>query len=555
MPFGFIALMNPKTFISKTMSVVASLALAIGGSLIATQPASAVTTLTTAASVSGATEKGGIVTKTAAVWSDSSSGTGAWYYCDSSGTAVTSIPSDCKLTYTNGSSTSPISTSTFTIPNIAYCDTSCTSFGTNSAGKFIRWIETSGGATSASASVGPIVDTVNASLQQIAPGDPAISLQVECALVGGATAAGFTVTVNSSSRNVTSRTANGNSIVFTLASSVASGDAVVLAYSRSTNPALACSNNKVLAASATFSATVGGGGGGGGGGGSNVITLDANGGVLGTTTSLIQAGGGVPVTLPTSGSQAPTKSNCTLAGWARDVARANSGNLITGLFVPVASQTVYASWTCTSGSTSQVTRDVERYVPPTPAFQAPILNSLAPKLTTGFSSNGGKLVLKDVKPTDITSVTLNGKAVAIVASKSGSALKIPAGSAAGDLKFTMADGTVIDVPNAVKITQSQVDPRLVDLNNLPNFKAGSVNVPSTITAAINKNKAIILDSVNAKCVGYATSNTASARATALTRASNVCGVITDINESIDPIIKVVVNKVVAKKSPVKYQTW
>ena len=119
----------------------------------------------------------------------------------------------------------------------------------------------------------------------------------------------------------------------------------------------------------------------------------------------------------------------------------------------------------------------------------------------------------------------------------------------------MADGTVIDVPNAVKITQSQVDPRLVDLNNLPTFKAGSVAVPKTITAALNKNKAIILDSVNAKCVGYATSNTASARATALTRASNVCGVITDINESIDPIIKVVVNKIVAKKSPVKYQTW
>ena len=219
--------------------------------------------------------------------------------------------------------------------------------------------------------------------------------------------------------------------------------------------------------------------------------------------------------------------------------------------------TLYPGGVVTGGSqsTAQVTRTVERYVPPTPAFQAPILNSLAPKLTSGFSSNGGKLVLKDVKPTDITSVTLNGKPVTIVESKSGSALKIPAGSAAGDLKFTMADGTVIDVPNAVKITQSQVDPRLVDLNNLPTFKAGSVAVPKTITAALNKNKAIILDSVNAKCVGYATSNTASARATALTRASNVCGVITDINESIDPIIKVVVNKVVAKKSPVKYQTW
>jgi hypothetical protein len=201
-----------------------------------------------------------------------------------------------------------------------------------------------------------------------------------------------------------------------------------------------------------------------------------------------------------------------------------------------------------------VTATVERSIP-TPVFQAPILNSLAPKMSAGFSSNGGRLVLKDVKPTDITSVTLNGKTVAVVPSKSGAALRIPAGAGAGDLKFTMADGTVIDVANAVKITQSQVDPKLVDLNNLPTFKAGSVAVPATIKAALTKNKEVILDSANAKCVGYASSNTAAAKATALSRASNVCGVITDMNENIEPIIKVLVNKVVAKKSPVKYQTW
>jgi hypothetical protein len=165
------------------------------------------------------------------------------------------------------------------------------------------------------------------------------------------------------------------------------------------------------------------------------------------------------------------------------------------------------------------------------------------------------LVLKDVKPADITSVMLNGKKVEVVASKSGAALRIPAGAGAGDLKFTMADGTVIDVPNAVKITVSQVDPKLVDLNNLPTFKAGSVAVPSTIKKALLKNKEVILDSANAKCVGYASSNTAAARATALSRASNVCGIITDMNENIEPLIKVLVNKVVAKKSPVKYQTW
>jgi hypothetical protein len=176
-------------------------------------------------------------------------------------------------------------------------------------------------------------------------------------------------------------------------------------------------------------------------------------------------------------------------------------------------------------------------------------------MTGGFSSTGGRLVMKDVKPADISSVMLNGKKVEVIASKSGSALRIPAGAGAGDLTFTMADGTVLTVANAVKITPSQVDPKLVDLNPLPTFKAGSVAVPAAIKSALNKRKAIILDSASAKCVGYASSNTAAARATALSRASNVCGVITDINENIEPIVKVLVNKTVAKTSPVKYQTW
>jgi hypothetical protein len=152
-------------------------------------------------------------------------------------------------------------------------------------------------------------------------------------------------------------------------------------------------------------------------------------------------------------------------------------------------------------------------------------------------------------------VILNGKKVEVVASKSGAALRIPAGSGAGDLTFTMADGTVLTVANAVAITQSQVDPKAVPLDSLPKFSGTSVVVPNAIKAVLNKNKEIILDSVNAKCVGYASSNTAASKAVALSRAANVCGVITDINENIEPIVKVLVNKTVAKKSPVRYLTW
>jgi hypothetical protein len=202
----------------------------------------------------------------------------------------------------------------------------------------------------------------------------------------------------------------------------------------------------------------------------------------------------------------------------------------------------------------QVTAVVERSIP-VPVFQAPILNSLAPKLTSGFSSNGGRLVMKDVKPADIASVMLNGKKVEVVASKSGAALRIPAGSGAGDLTFTMADGSVITVANAVKITQSAVDPKAVPLNSLPKFTGSSVAVPKAVKTAITKTKKIILESESAKCVGYASSNTAASKAVALARATNVCGVISDINENIEPIVKVLVNKTIAKKSPVRYLTW
>jgi len=218
--------------------------------------------------------------------------------------------------------------------------------------------------------------------------------------------------------------------------------------------------------------------------------------------------------------------------------------------------TLYPGGVVTQGGSqnNSVTAVVERSIP-TSVFQAPILNSLAPKLSTGFSSNGGRLVMNDVKPADITSVMLNGKRVEVVASKSGAALRIPAGSGAGDLTFTMADGTVLTVANAVTIAQSQVDPKAVPLDSLPKFSGTSVVVPNAIKAVLNKNKEIILDSVNAKCVGYASSNTAASKAVALSRAANVCGVITDINENIEPIIKVLVNKTVAKKSPVRYLTW
>ena len=481
--------MNPKTFLSKTTSVLASLALAIGGSLISTQPASA----------------------TPAVFVSSLEGSAAlsifWNDCSSlSGTPSTNDFS----VYKNNSQTA-LTLSSTSIP--------------------------SGGSNNILLLMLPSAATLNDVYKIVFD-------NTSTGLICGASGSTKPVSILSSD-NVTATTQPANQ--------------QQASYTMNTAPSFTVANGIATANDGSFTGT----------GGTLVrwwVICDS----AKTASTSTPAMDCYPIYPALTGGAMERGTTLTLqetyykpAGSNPRVAM-NLADKYLLLYVAigganattatVAGSTLGFSSGNQQQSTAQVTRDVERVIS-TPAFQAPILNSLAPKMTGGFSSNGGRLVLKDVKPADITSVMLNGKKVEVVASKSGAALRIPAGAGAGDLQFTMADGTVINVANAVKITQSQVDPKLVDLNPLPTFKAGSVVVPAAIKSALNKRKAIILDSDIAKCVGYASSNTASARATALTRAANVCGVITDINENIEPIVKVVVSKTIAKKTPVKYQTW
>jgi hypothetical protein len=476
--------MNPKTFLSKTLSVFASLALAIGGSLIATQPAGAAPLADAYLSATVGT----------------ASITMQWFECPEVSGTITS--SD--FTFSRNGTTESVTTSNF-ITILGVKTGVNLNLGANIATTDVLRVSYS--ASSTSMTCGASGSTVVV---------PAVTRSWSKTLTMN-TAPAFTVS---------GTTASATDGIWSSGGSVISDISVnrwwVLCNSEVTTAANATPPNSCAAVK--YSTTIG------------MyeklrdFLVATTGNIMGTSADLTSKHLMLYVRVGDVQYTTPTTSVATILGLAQN----NNQN--------------------NNSQSNNVTATVERSIQ-VPAFQAPILNSLAPKMTAGFSSNGGRLVLKDVKPADITSVLLNGKKVEVVASKSGAALRIPAGAGAGDLQFTMADGTVISVANAVKITQSQVDPKLVDLNNLPTFKAGSVAVPSTIKKALIKNKEIILDSASAKCVGYASSNTASARATALSRASNVCGVITDINENIEPIIKVLVNKTIAKKSPVKYQTW
>ena len=476
--------MNPKTFLSKTMSVVASLALAIGGSLIATQPAGA-------APLADAYLNATVGMTTISM---------QWFECpEVSGSLTTS---DFTVSR-NGTTESVISSSFITMMGAK--TGVVLNLGANTATTDVLRVAYS--ASSSSMKCGASGSTVVV---------PAVTRSWAKTLTMN-TAPSFTVS---------GTTASATDGIWSSGGSVISDISVnrwwVLCNSEVTSVTNATPPNSC--GPVKYSTTIG-------------MSEKLRDFIVATTGDIM----GTPADLTTKHLMLYVR-----VGDVQYTTATTSVASILGL-----SQNNNQN---NNSQNNDVSATVERSIS-TPVFQAPILNSLAPRMSAGFSSNGGRLVLKDVKPTDITSVTLNGKAVAIVPSKSGAALRIPAGAGAGDLKFTMADGTIIDVANAVKITPSQIDPKLVDLNNLPTFKAGSVAVPSSIKAALAKNKEVILDSANAKCVGYASSNTAAAKATALSRAANVCGVITDMNENIEPIIKVLVNKVVAKKSPVKYQTW
>ncbi len=483
--------MNPKTFLSKTTSVVASLVLAIGGSLIAAQPAQAMPTNTAAPVVSGTAAVGSAITSTSGSWSESGTAMYGWLRCNSAVTAQqrsggpAGNPSGC-------TAISGAMSSTYTLVQA-------------DQGKYISsvvsWMAVSGTPEWISAS------TAAVAAQQVVT---------------------YTNTV---------------AATFSMTGGVATYTAGTWTASDSSTPTISflwlfcdSSHNADSGTSGGPAADCG-----------PIAATD----VSGTSPSYSTWIKTSTLSIPATAYKWVSSANGTVT-----VASAALNTKHIAVY-----ESINGTWRVSATSpvteTAQAsTATVERYVAPVPALQAPILNSLAPKLATGFTAGSGKLVLKDVKPTDIKTVTLNGVAVTVTTTKSGTAIKLPAGATSGDLKFTMADGTVVDVAG-VKVAPSQVNSNLVDLIPLAaTYKsANSVAVPAAIKSAITNRAGIIAQSDMAKCVGYASSNTASARATALSRAANVCGIITDINEAIEPIVKVVVNKTVAKKTPVKYQTW
>jgi hypothetical protein len=234
----------------KLVSVGAALLIAIGGSLGAVAPANAAAA-TSAPSISGSALSGSTITANPAVWG-SGSGSGKWYVCGHGGSmlASTSVPSGCEALYTSRLDTTPITSTTLTVPSIAYCATSCTPFGNSSIGSDFRWIEQNGSDISASAAV-TVKEGRLPALSSMAVGDTFVSLLVNngCSFTGSSItpSADWSLSVAGTARTITSIATSNNSIVLSFATALTSGQAVSVSYQQGNSAQISCGLTSAVA--------------------------------------------------------------------------------------------------------------------------------------------------------------------------------------------------------------------------------------------------------------------------------------------------------------------
>lgn len=283
--------MTSSNTLKKIITIGAAALLAISGSLTATTPASAAAA-TTAPVVSSPALVGNTVSATPGVW-PSGTATGKWYVCDSFGSsaAATSVPSGCDALYTTRLDTTPFTTTTLTVPSIAYCANICTPFGNSSTAFKVRWIELNGSDISASAAVA-IQDGRSLSLQNPTVGATSVTLGVSngCNFASSSLSgfADFTLLVGGSSRTISSVNTSGGNVVLNFSGALTSGQSISVTYTQATDAVISCGPSAFIRnTTSALTGTVTSGGGGGGGGG-----MPPSGGTVTTapTTPVVTAG-------------------------------------------------------------------------------------------------------------------------------------------------------------------------------------------------------------------------------------------------------------------------
>jgi hypothetical protein len=538
--FGFLELMTSSNTLKKLVSIGAAMLLAVGGSLVAAEPAHA-QIATSAPTIAGSPFVSSVLTATAGRWATGTA-TGKWYLCAGgvSDLSASAIPTGCSPMETSSSDATPITTSNLTVSPIVYCGSTCTQMGTNPVGSKLRWIETNGSDISASAAV-LIRNGIDLSLVAPAAGDTSAVLNVSgtCTFANPTLGAftDWTLAVAGSSRAITSVATASNKVTLNFATALTAGQSISVNYAFASDPLIVCS---ALYAISSFSApktgTVPGGN-------LYTVTFNPNGGTL-TSGSLTvtQSSSGNVVSVPRL-----SKADCTQGPWSNSLA-AN-----TAIFTPVSSLTISASWVCANSVTDAVTTVTEA-AKPLPVWAAPILKQI-PTLSKTLNTDGGKVSLTDGDFSTLKTVTVGGKEVAFSTDAKGNVnIPIPAGAAGttADLVVTFTGGKMV-IQDGIKYV-APTDVAKVAEAGVAGFKANSSKVSGALAASILYAAQIDHKANAIACSGYAASKAQVALATA--RAQAACDYATGAYSNLTKsTVAVIVNKAKAKSASVGIKVY
>jgi hypothetical protein len=290
-----------------------------------------------------------------------------------------------------------------------------------------------------------------------------------------------------------------------------------------------------------------------------VVTLDANGGTAGTTTSLTGRNLTLPAQFVTASGTYPTRSGCNFSGWSTTTSPANI--VQNQNYAPSSSITLKAMWAganCGPVAPLVVTpvaaTPVAESAKPLPVWAAPILKQI-PTLSKTLNTDGGKVSLTDGDFSSLKTVTVGGKEVAFSTDAKGNVnIPIPAGAAGttADLVVTFTGGKMV-IQDGIKYV-APTDVAKVAEAGVAGFKANSSKVSGALAASILYAAQIDHKANAIACSGYAASKAQVALATA--RAQAACDYATGAYSNLTKsTVAVIVNKAKAKSASVGIKVY
>jgi uncharacterized repeat protein (TIGR02543 family) len=294
-------------------------------------------------------------------------------------------------------------------------------------------------------------------------------------------------------------------------------------------------------------------------------TFDPNGGVAGTTTTLVGHVIWLPSNMHGGSASLPTRTGCSFVGWGTSSTSTNPEMSMSAVML-MADTTYYAIWSGGSACrevappAAPVTRrlspeQAKNAIKPLPVIVQPLVAAL-PLLSKPLVDAGGKVDLTAGDFTGLVSASISGKPLDLtVGATGGLTITVPNGKAGttADLLLNFKSGTVI-LQDAIKyvapVVVSAVPERSVSIS------AGSAKLSDASANQIRQAAFANMANTNIVCVAYAANGSAAAKAAALATAEQACALATKANPNLVAApVTVIVNKAKAKTSAVGIKVY